>query len=127
MNVLTVDDSMAQRGIVKNTMKRLTGFENAVFFDAQDGNKAWDFLEKERIDLVLLDYNMPNLSGPELIDRMKSTERHRDTPIIMITAESAKYNVIDVLQKGVNGYCIKPLKEEKLRLVVMEIFSLGVQ
>lgn len=114
MNVLVVDDSRIMRNIVKNTLTQHPRFTDAACFEAGDGNEALRLIESQRIDLVLLDWNMPMMNGLELVKKMRSNPELAKLPVIMITSESAKYNVIEAVKAGVNDYLVKPVSERML-------------
>jgi two-component system chemotaxis response regulator CheY len=113
MKILVVDDSRIMRNIVKNCVGggQLPPSE---FFEAADGRQALEIIEREQLDLVLLDWNMPNLNGIELVKMLRGREKYKLLPIIMITSEAAKYNVIEAVKAGVNDYVIKPVSENFL-------------
>ena len=113
MNVLIVDDSMIMRNIVKNTLISLK-ISDINFFEAPNGMDAYYLLESEKIDLLLLDWNMPNLNGIELVKKLRKNEKYKSLPIIMVTSEAAKYNVIEAIKEGVDDYLTKPINEKKL-------------
>lgn len=110
MKILVVDDSRIMRNIVKNCVSG-GQLPSSEFFEAADGKQALEIIEKEQLDLVLLDWNMPNLNGIELVKLLRGKERFKLLPIIMITSEAAKYNVIEAVKAGVNDYVIKPVSE----------------
>jgi len=112
-NVLVVDDSKIMRNIVKNTFAALD--IPCKFFEADNGKTAWDKLEEAKMDLVLLDWNMPQLSGIEFLKKVRTDKRYATLPVIMVTSEAAKYNVIEALQMGATDYIIKPVNEQKFR------------
>jgi two-component system chemotaxis response regulator CheY len=111
--VLVVDDSKIMRNIVKNTFVTLD--IPCQFLEADNGNAAWTQLEASKIDLILLDWNMPQLSGLEFLKRLRNDDRYSKMPVIMVTSEAAKYNVIEALQTGATDYIIKPVNEQKFR------------
>lgn len=120
MRILIVDDSRIMRNIVKNTLTALR--YPGTFLEAADGDEAWSVLEAEEVSLLLLDWNMPGLNGLELVKKLRATAKFQGLPIIMITSQAAKYNVIEAVKAGVNDYLVKPVKEEaleeKLRRVI---------
>ena len=118
-NVLVVDDSKIMRNIVKNTFASLD--IPCKFFEADNGKTAWDELLKEKMDLILLDWNMPQLSGIELLKRIRGDERYANLPVIMVTSEAAKYNVVEALQMGATDYIIKPVNERKFKDKITKI------
>lgn len=121
MQILIVDDSRIMRNIVKNTLTALH-YPTDKFMEASDGEEAFQLLEQNSVDLMLLDWNMPNLNGIDLIKRLRSMEKYADLPVIMVTSEAAKYNVIEAVKAGVSDYLIKPVNEkgldEKIRRVL---------
>jgi two-component system chemotaxis response regulator CheY len=121
MRILIVDDSRIMRNIVKNTLKALK-YADDIFLEAADGDQAWSVLESEEVSLLLLDWNMPGLNGLELVKKLRATAKFQALPIIMVTSEAAKYNVIEAVKAGVSDYLVKPVNEtnleEKLRRVL---------
>jgi two-component system chemotaxis response regulator CheY len=113
MRVLVVDDSRIMRNIVKNSLINL-GFDSEKFQEATNGSEAWSILQEEPFDLLLLDWNMPMLNGLELVKRIRRSPSLSELPIIMVTSEKAKYNVIEAVKSGVDDYIVKPLKEKAL-------------
>ncbi len=110
-NVLVVDDSRIMRNIVKNTFSTLD--VPCVFYEAANGKEALSVLEKNDINLVFLDWNMPQLSGLGFLKEVRANKKYENLPIIMVTSEAAKYNVIEALKSGVTAYLIKPVSVEK--------------
>lgn len=121
MRILIVDDSRIMRNIVKNTLKALH-YPAEVFLEASDGHQAWEILDANEISLLLLDWNMPALNGIELVKKLRATAKFQTLPVIMITSEAAKYNVIEAVKAGVSDYLVKPVTEkgleEKIRRVL---------
>lgn len=113
MKILVVDDSRIMRNIVKNSLLREKK-KDYEFVEASNGIDAFNIIEKEHVDLLLVDWNMPQLNGLDLVKELRALEKHRKLPIIMITSEAAKYNVIEAVKAGVNDYLIKPIKDNKL-------------
>jgi two-component system chemotaxis response regulator CheY len=108
--VMVVDDSRIMRNIVKNTFSELK--IPCEFVEASNGREALRVLESKKIDLVLLDWNMPQLSGLDFLKKVRSMEEYSGLPVIMVTSEAAKYNVIEALKSGATDYIIKPLNEK---------------
>jgi len=123
MKILVVDDSQTQRRIIKNCVRGVPGYAGAELIEALDGELAWRAISEHVIDLILLDYNMPNLTGPQFIERIKNHPKYKDIPIIMITAEAAKYNVLEIMRKGVTAYIIKPMSVEKLIPKIIDVMD----
>ena len=104
--VMVVDDSRIMRNIVKNTFENLK--IPVRFLEAEDGRKAMLVLQNHKIDLVLLDWNMPHLSGLDFLKQVRSIEKYRDIPVIMVTSESSKLSVVEAVKAGVTAYITKP-------------------
>jgi len=108
--VLVVDDSKIMRNIVKNTFDLLK--IPVHYLEAEDGSKAKHLLQENQVDLILLDWNMPNLSGIDFLKQIKSMDKYRDIPVIMVTSEAAKLNVIEAVKAGVAAYITKPINDK---------------
>ena len=105
--VLVADDSRIMRNTVKGVFSRLG--VNCVFIEADNGEEAMVQLDMYPIDLVLLDWNMPRLSGIDFLKKCRATEKYKNLPVIMVTSEAAKYNVIEALKNGATDYITKPI------------------
>ena len=115
MRILIVDDSSTMRRIIGNVVMQL-GFTKDSFDEAEDGVKAWKLLSESRYDVILTDWNMPNMNGLELVKKVRGEGGvHQKTPIIMITTEGGKGEVIIALKAGVNNYIVKPFNAEVLK------------
>jgi two-component system chemotaxis response regulator CheY len=112
-NVLVVDDSRIMRNIVKNTFSELK--IPCEFIEASNGKEALQKLETNKVDLVLLDWNMPQLSGIEFLQKVCAMEKYKKLPIVMVTSEAAKYNVIEALKSGATDYIVKPVNEKNFK------------
>ena len=121
-NVLIVDDSSSMRAVIKKTIK-VSGFNVGSYWEAGDGNEALEILNNEWVDLVLSDINMPNMSGLELIQKMKAEETLRNIPIVMITTEGSDEKVNMVKDMGANGYIKKPFLPEEIKVKLCEIMG----
>lgn len=111
MNVLIIDDSGVMRRIHRNTFIE-HNIDVSGLLEAEDGAKALDMAYEYRIDLFLVDWNMPELDGLELVKKLREMATYEDTPIIMITSEAAKYNVLEAIRAGVSDYIVKPIRGE---------------
>lgn len=114
MKILIVDDSSTMRRIIGNVVQQL-GFSKEDFEEAEDGVKAWKLLGESQYDVILTDWNMPNMNGLELVKKVRAEGSHQKTPIIMITTEGGKGEVITALKAGVNNYIVKPFNAEILK------------
>lgn len=117
--VLVVDDSRIMRNIVKNTFSAM-GIP-CDFVEAGNGREALSQLESRDIHLVLLDWNMPELSGLDFLKKVRAMEKYADLPVIMVTSEAARYNVIEALKNGATDYIIKPVNEKSFREKISKI------
>jgi len=111
IRVLVVDDFATMRRILKNILKQLD-FKNLV--EADDGTTAWDVLEDQSIDLIISDWNMPKMSGIDLLKKVRASDKYKKTPFLMVTAEAQKQNVIEAVQAGVSNYVVKPFTAEAI-------------
>jgi two-component system chemotaxis response regulator CheY len=117
--VLVVDDSRIMRNIVKNTFSQLK--IPCQFLEAANGREALQLLQNQKADLVLLDWNMPELSGIDFLKAVRGMEAYKTLPIIMVTSESARYNVIEALKTGATDYIIKPVNEKIFTEKILKI------
>ncbi len=120
MNILVVDDFATMRRIVKNILKQL-GYEN--IHEADDGASAIEVLKREKIHFIISDWNMPQMSGIELLKTVRATEEWKDLPFLMVTAEGQKGNVIEAVKNKVNNYIVKPFTPETLMEKISKIFE----
>lgn len=120
MRVLVVDDFSTMRRIVKNILRQL-GFNNIV--EADDGSTAWEVLNKDRIDFIVSDWNMPELPGIDLLRKVRASEEFKDIPFLMVTAEGLQENIIEAVQAKVSNYIVKPFTAETLGQKIDKIFE----
>ncbi|WP_456433547.1 chemotaxis response regulator CheY [Thermosulfuriphilus sp.] len=120
MKILIVDDFATMRRIVKNILSQL-GFKN--FIEADDGTTAWEILQKEKIDLIVSDWNMPKMTGLELLKKVRADERLKDLPFLMVTAEAQKENIIEAVKHKVSQYIVKPFTAETMGEKIKKIFG----
>jgi two-component system chemotaxis response regulator CheY len=120
MRILVVDDFATMRRIVKNILKQL-GYENIL--EADDGASALEVLKREKIQFIISDWNMPQMSGIELLKTVRATEEWKDLPFLMVTAEGQKENVIEAVKNRVNNYIVKPFTPETLMEKINKIFE----
>ena len=115
MNVLIVDDSKIVRRVLSNTLPRFfkpPAFNELNIFEAENGMEAIDVMKKEKIDIMLLDWNMPKMNGEQVVDEVRRNKEWNKTRIIMATTEGSKSSVLKMIKKGANGYMVKPFQEE---------------
>ena len=113
MKILVIDDSGVMRRIHKNTLTEHKIKEGDII-EAIDGQEALEIANKEEIGLFLIDWNMPKVDGLKLVKALRAMEKYKETPLIMITSEAAKYNVMEAVQSGVTNYIVKPIRGETL-------------
>lgn len=121
-NVLIVDDSLIVRRVVARTLK-IAGVDVGMIFEAGNGREALAHLEKEWIDMVFLDLNMPEMNGFELVDKMEAGGLLESTPVIVITTERSTTKIDALRKKGIRACISKPFTPEKIRNVVNEIIG----
>jgi len=118
MKFLVVDDFSTMRRIVRNLLKEL-GFTNVQ--EAEDGVDALNKLRSEEFEFVVTDWNMPNMTGIELLKSIRADAKLKHLPVMMITAEAKKENIIEAAQAGASGYIVKPFTaatmDEKLKKI----------
>jgi two-component system, chemotaxis family, chemotaxis protein CheY len=120
MKFLVVDDFSTMRRIVRNLLKEL-GYTNAE--EAEDGIVALNMLRANKFDFVVSDWNMPNMTGIELLKNIRADEALKNLPVLMITAEARKENIIEAAQAGANGYIVKPFTAATLDEKLTKIFK----
>ena len=120
LRVLVVDDFATMRRIVRNILKQL-GYVNIL--EADDGSTALETLRKEKIDFIISDWNMPQMTGIELLKAVRSSEEWKNIPFLMVTAEGQKENVIEAIKFKVNNYIVKPFTPENLKEKIDKIFE----
>ena len=119
MKVLIVDDFATMRRIMRNILKQI-GFSN--INEADDGKSALKELKKEKFDLVLCDWNMPEMSGIELLKNVREDAQLSDTPFVMVTAEAQKENIVEAVKLGVNNYVVKPFTADTISEKLQKVF-----
>ena len=120
MKVLVVDDFATMRKIVRNILKQI-GFTNIV--EADDGANAMAMIKEDSIDFVVTDWNMPNMTGLELLKNIRATEKAKNMPVLMVTAEGLSENVVDAVKAGVDNYIVKPFTAETVQAKIEQIFA----
>lgn len=113
MKLLVVDDSSTMRRIIKNTLSRLE-YEDVL--EGENGAEGWMMLDQNpSIGMLITDWNMPEMNGLELVKKVRADSRFTDLPIIMVTTEGGKTEVITALKAGVNNYIVKPFTPQVLK------------
>jgi len=120
IKILVVDDFKTMRKIIKNILTQL-GFKNII--EADDGTTALELLKKQKVDLIISDWNMPKMNGLELLKSIRSDDNLKDIRFIMVTAEAQKESVIEAIKHGVNQYVVKPFTPETLKEKLEKVFG----
>lgn len=120
MKILIVDDFSTMRRIIKNLLRDL-GFTNTQ--EADDGTTALPMLRSGDFDFLVTDWNMPGMSGIDLLKQVRSDPRLASLPVLMVTAEAKRDQIIEAAQAGVNGYVVKPFTAQVLKEKIDKIFE----
>ncbi|MFW6127092.1 MAG: response regulator [Thermodesulfobacteriota bacterium] len=120
MKVLVVDDFATMRKIVRNILKQI-GFEDIL--EAEDGTAALRLIKNDQVGLVVTDWNMPNMSGLDLLREIRQNPQTTNLPVLMVTAEGLKENVMEAVKAGVSNYVVKPFTAEVLQEKIENIFK----
>lgn len=120
MKILIVDDFSTMRRIIKNLLRDL-GFNNTS--EADDGKSALPILKKVDFDFLITDWNMPDMNGLDLLKTVRQDEQLSKLPVLMVTAERKRENIVEAAQAGVNGYIVKPFTAATLREKMDIIFQ----
>jgi two-component system chemotaxis response regulator CheY len=120
LRFLVIDDFATMRRIVRNLLQDL-GFKNVE--EAEDGQDALTKLRASTFDFVISDWNMPNLDGLQLLSEMRKDDVLKAIPVLMVTAEAKKENIIAAAQAGANGYVVKPFTAATLEEKLNKIFE----
>ncbi len=120
MKILVVDDFSTMRRIIKNLLRDL-GFNNTA--EADDGTTALPILQAGGIDFLVTDWNMPGMQGIDLLKHVRADEKLKDLPVLMVTAEQKREQIVEAAQAGVNGYIVKPFTAATLKEKLDKIFE----
>ena len=121
LKFLVVDDSLTMRRIVSNSLKNL-GYNN--FIEAENGRDALEKLEADdSINFVITDWNMPEVSGLELVKSIRSHSKYSDIPILMVTTRGVKEDILQALQAKVNNYVVKPFTPQVLNEKIDQVLA----
>ncbi len=120
MKILIVDDFSTMRRIIKNLLRDL-GFTNTQ--EADDGVTALPMLKNGDFDFLVTDWNMPGMTGIDLLKAVRADENLSSLPVLMVTAEAKRDQIIEAAQSGVNGYVVKPFTAQALKEKIDKIFE----
>jgi len=118
--VLFVEDSPTMRRIIMNSLKKI-GFTDII--EAENGEDALEKIEGNPVELVLTDWNMPEMNGEDLVKELRSRAEYKNVPILMITTRGMKEDVLTAVQLGVNGYIVKPFTPEILKKKISKVVN----
>ncbi|MEL0068683.1 MAG: chemotaxis response regulator CheY [Gammaproteobacteria bacterium] len=120
MKILIVDDFSTMRRIIKNLLRDL-GFTNTS--EADVGQTALPMLQQGNFDFLITDWNMPGMEGIELLKRVRADDNLKSMPVLLVTAEAKKEQIVEAAQAGVNGYIVKPFTAGTLKEKIEKIFE----
>ena len=120
--ILIVDDSSPMRSVLKKTITA-SGFGKADFFEAANGREALELIEKEWLDIIVTDYNMPEMNGIEMLQEMKKNDQIEPVPVLVITTEGSKTKIEEFIELGAAGYIKKPFTPEKIKEKLIQILG----
>jgi two-component system chemotaxis response regulator CheY len=120
MKILIVDDFSTMRRIIKNLLRDL-GYNNTV--EADDGNTALPVLQQGGIDFLITDWNMPGMPGIDLLKAVRADAKLATLPVLLVTAEAKREQIVEAAEAGVNGYVVKPFTAETLKEKIEKIFE----
>lgn len=120
MKILVVDDFSTMRRIIKNLLRDL-GYTNTS--EADDGKTALPMLQSGGFDFLVTDWNMPGMTGIELLKAVRADEKLKGLPVLMVTAEAKRDQIVEAAQSGVNGYVVKPFTAAALKEKIEKIFE----
>jgi two-component system chemotaxis response regulator CheY len=124
LKLLVVDDSSTMRRIIKNTLARLNHKD---VLEGADGVEGWAVLDANPdVEMLITDWNMPEMNGLELVKKVRADSRFTELPIIMVTTEGGKAEVITALKAGVNNYIVKPFTPQILKEKLAAVFGVEV-
>lgn len=112
MRFLVVDDSSTMRRIIINTLNKLGHTE---IVEASNGREGIDRLNASDVDMVITDWNMPEMNGIEFIRTLRGLDKMKETPILMVTTNAAKDDIVEALRAGVNNYIVKPFTPDTFK------------
>lgn len=115
INVLVVDDLELTRKIICNVLKQI-GFGNIL--EAADGPTALSILDEAQIGLIITDWNMPQMSGLELVKKIRANPQHQHIPVLMVTAEGEDKYILEAVKAGVDNYVVKPFTPKTLKELI---------
>ena len=120
IRILVVDDFLPMRTVLREALEMLK-FKN--IDEAENGSVAYNKLDTDKFDLVISDWEMPEMNGLELLKKMKADEKHKHIPVLMVTAEAAQDHIITAVNAGAANYIVKPITVRTLMAKIEKIFK----
>jgi two-component system, chemotaxis family, chemotaxis protein CheY len=120
IKILIVDDFATMRRIIRNILVQL-GYSNIL--EADDGTSALSIIDSEPVDLIVSDWNMPKMTGLDLLKAVRANETTANTPFIMVTAEAQQDNIIQAVKARVSQYIVKPFTAETMQEKLIKVFG----
>lgn len=121
MKILVVDDFPTMRKIIRQVLSQI-GYTDVI--EASDGLMALDVLKNNKdVQFIISDWNMPKMTGVELLKAIRANSTHRDVPFLMVTAEADKENIVEAVKNGANNYIVKPFNAATLKDKIEKVFS----
>jgi len=125
MTFLIVEDSRTTRNLIKNYLTELKLDQKLTFLEAEDGEGALDMLKTRFVDFALLDWNLSTkMTGLDILKTIRATEKHKKLPVIMITGESEKPNVIEAIKHGASDFASKPIDQKSFGEKILKALSI---
>ncbi len=122
IKILLVDDFATMRKIIKNQLGKL-GYQE--IREAENGEVAWEMIKSDNFNLIIADWNMPKMSGLDLLKAVRKDEKYKNTPFMMVTSEANKNNIIEVVEAGADDYIVKPFNagtlQEKFKTILNQL------
>lgn len=118
--ILAVDDSPTMRRIIINTLKR-AGYEEVT--EAEDGRDAIAKMQVESFNLVITDWNMPEMDGLTFVTTIRGMDQFKAVPVLMVTTRSVKEDIVEALKAGANNYIVKPFTPETLKAKIDQVLA----
>jgi two-component system chemotaxis response regulator CheY len=121
-SILIVDDSLPMRSVIKRTLKA-AGYGSSEMLEAPNGKEALELMEGAWIDLIMTDYNMPEMNGLEFIKAVKAGELSKDIPVVVVSTEGNDEKINEFMAAGAAGYITKPFTAEAIRDLIVNILG----
>lgn len=118
INILVVDDMEAMRGMIKMCLQQLGAAKVSETFN---GEAAWKILQSKRIDLIVCDWDMPKMTGIQLLEKIRTSQEHQHIPFLLLTATTDKKQVISAIKMGVSDYLSKPFQPKELEFRIIKL------